>query len=120
MKIKNSIKNSIKSSLAVCLVAGLTLLPVLNSTAAQHGVSGLNFQALPINCVDGFKKKAYKKAPNGMVTKMVCKTPVLTCPENTAPGISMLAEPKVKLLGGGDDATKFRFVYTCKYYKVEG
>lgn len=102
--------------------AACTFVAMLSSGSAlaQHSAAtqAVSFQAVPIKCINGFQKGAFAKAPNGMVTKMVCKSPVISCPENTAPGITTETVPEIKHLGGADKTSKFRFVYTCKYYKV--
>jgi hypothetical protein len=101
----------------------LALFSVAGFSASPYSPVGgpATFQSVPIKCTNGFQKTKSIKAPNGMVTKMVCKSPVISCPENTAPGINQVTEPKiVNVSGTGDDVAQFRFVYTCRYYKPAG
>jgi hypothetical protein len=102
--------------------AALSVL-LIQLLTVNHAIAGqpqMNFQAQTIQCIDGFNKTKQTKDHNGMVTKMVCKTPVITCPKNTTLGIDTLAIPKLNKFGGGDRVKKFRFVYTCMYYDIEG
>jgi hypothetical protein len=48
------------------------------------------------------------------------QSPVISCPNNSVPGIGTFSEPKVKNLGGADNSISFRFFYTCRYFNVEG
>ena len=107
-------------ALSICAFSVLVPFLVPNVAVAQQGAPGMSFQATQMSCVSGFERKSLKKGPNGMVSKMVCKTPVLTCPKNSEPGVITITDPKVKNLGGGDNSYKFRFVYTCKYAKIAG